>query len=127
MSEAGIWNLEKVIQENPLESEPIKWTYLVEGAHLTINVVQSPSGNSPHIHHEHDEAVYCLKGEGQFRLGDKTYPAKAGDLVFIPAGTPHTPISDSYLAALSIYSPHFDPDKPDREFLKPLRVPTSRE
>jgi quercetin dioxygenase-like cupin family protein len=119
MSGPGIWNLEKVIEENPLGEEPIKWTYLVEGAHATINVAQLPSANIPHIHHEHDETVYLLKGEGQFRLGDRTYPAKAGDLVFIPAGTVHTPISDSYLAGLSIYSPRFDPGNPDREFVKP--------
>ena len=119
MSEAGIWNLEKLIQENPLENDPIKRTHLADGAHTTISIVQFPSIHSPHIHHEHDETIFCLKGEGQFRLGDKTYPSKAGDLVFIPAGTPHTPMSDSYLALLSILSPCFNHDKPDREPVKP--------
>lgn len=78
MAEEGIWNPEQVIRDNPLGDEPIKWIYLVEGAHTTINVVQAPSINVPHIHHEHDESVYALKGEGKFQLGDKIYPAKAG-------------------------------------------------
>ena len=119
MPEAGIWSLEQVIQDNPLGDEPTKWTYLVEGAHSTINVLQVSSFNTPHIHHEHDETVYCLKGEAKIRLGDKTYPFKVGDMVFIPAGAVHTYISDSYLAVLSVYSPYFDPKNPDREFVKP--------
>ncbi len=119
MQEATIWNLEQVIRDNPLGDEPIKWTYLVEGAHTTVNVVQFPSGNVPHIHHEHDETVYVLKGEGEFQLRDKIHPFKPGDVVFIPAGMLLTPISDGYLAALSIYSPHFDPQNPDREFVNP--------
>ncbi len=117
MPEPGIWNLEKVIEENPLAGEPMKWTYLVEGKHTAVNVVQFPSANIPHIHREHDETVYCLKGEGRFLLGDKTFHAGPGDLIFIPAGTVHTPISDGYFAGLSIYSPHFDPANPDREFV----------
>lgn len=119
MPEGGIWNLGQVIQDNPLGGEPIKWAYLVEGAHTTINVVQVPSANIPHTHHEHDETVYVLKGEGEFRLGNKIYPFKPGDVVFIPADTVHTPITDGYIAALSIYSPHFDPQNPDREFVNP--------
>ena len=119
MQGAGIWNLEQAFQDNPLGDEPIKWTYLVEGAHMTINVVQAPSANFPHIHNEHDETVYVLNGEGEFRLGDKIYPFKPGDVVFIPTDTLHTPICDGYFAALSIYSPHFDPRNPDREFVNP--------
>jgi quercetin dioxygenase-like cupin family protein len=118
MSQSGIWNLDEVLRDNPLEDEPMKWNYLVEGQHCTINVVQAPSGNMPHVHKEHDETVYCIKGTGMFRLGDKTLPFKSGDVVFIPAGTIHTPITDSYLAALSIYSPEFDPKNPDREFVQ---------
>ncbi len=119
MQEAGIWNLEQVIRDNPLGDEPIKWTYLAEGAHSTVNVVQAPSANIPHIHHQHDETVYILKGEGQFKLGDKIHPIKPGDVVFVPAGTVHTPVCDGYNAALSIYSPRFDPQNPDREFVNP--------
>ena len=116
MTQAKIWNLDDVLRDNPLDNEPVKWGYLVEGQHCTINVVQAPSGNMPHVHKEHDETVYIIKGTGRFQLGDETHPVKPGDLIFIPAGTIHTPISDSYGAGLSIYSPHFDSKNPDREF-----------
>ena len=39
MPEAGIWDLETVIQENPLATETTNWTYLVEGDHSTVNLV----------------------------------------------------------------------------------------
>ena len=116
MTQPKIWNLDEVLRENPLEDEPVKWVYLVEGQYCTVNVVQAPSMNMPHVHKEHDETVYAIKGTGTFQLGDKTLPVKPGDVIFIPAGTIHTPITDSYVAALSIYSPHFDPNNPDREF-----------
>ena len=118
MAQPGIWNLDEVLQDNPLEDEPMKWVYLVEGDHSTINVVQGPSGNMPHVHKEHDETVYIIKGNGTFRLGDKIVPIKPGSVLFIPAGTIHTPMTDGYQAALSIYSPEFDPENPDREFVQ---------
>lgn len=125
MREAGVWDAEQVIQDNPMGGEPIKWVYLAEGAHSTVNIVQGgstdyegPPISIPHIHQEHDEILYILKGEGEFRLGDRTLPFKAGHVVFIPAGMVHTPIVVGYLAALSIYAPYFDPQNPDRIFVE---------
>ena len=39
----------------------------------------------------------------------KALLAEAGQVVFIPAGMVHTPITSGYMAALSIYAPEFDP------------------
>jgi len=43
-----------------------------------------------HIHYDTDEFWYVLQGEFLIRVGDKTYAAKAGDLVFGPRMVPHT-------------------------------------
>lgn len=43
-----------------------------------------------HIHYETDEWWYILQGEFLIKVGDKTYNAKAGDLVFGPRMVPHT-------------------------------------
>ncbi len=118
MAQSGIWNLDEVLRENPLGNERVKWKYLVEGGHCTVNVVQASSGNMPHVHKEYDERVVILRGTGTFRLGDKIVPFRPGNVLFIPAGTIHTPIADGYQAALSIYSPGFHPEKPDREFIQ---------
>jgi mannose-6-phosphate isomerase-like protein (cupin superfamily) len=43
-----------------------------------------------HIHYETDEWWYILEGEFLVRVGDITYTAKPGDLVFGPRKVPHT-------------------------------------
>jgi mannose-6-phosphate isomerase-like protein (cupin superfamily) len=43
-----------------------------------------------HTHYDTDEFWYVLQGEFLIRVGDKTYNAKAGDLVFGPRMVPHT-------------------------------------
>jgi mannose-6-phosphate isomerase-like protein (cupin superfamily) len=43
-----------------------------------------------HIHYDTDEFWYVLQGEFLIKVGDKTYNAKAGDLVFGPRMVPHT-------------------------------------
>jgi mannose-6-phosphate isomerase-like protein (cupin superfamily) len=43
-----------------------------------------------HTHYDTDEWWYVLQGEFLIRVGDKTYNAKAGDLVFGPRMVPHT-------------------------------------
>lgn len=43
-----------------------------------------------HIHYDTDEWWYVLQGEFLIKVGDKTYTAKAGDLVFGPRMVPHT-------------------------------------
>jgi mannose-6-phosphate isomerase-like protein (cupin superfamily) len=46
-------------------------------------------GPSYHYHFEQDEWWYILEGEFLFKVGDKTFTAKAGDSVFGPRMVPH--------------------------------------
>jgi len=113
------WDSERVLRENPLDAdEPVKWVYLVAGGKSTVNIIQAPSFNRPHIHREHDEIIYVLKGEGQARIGERLEAVKPGSVVYIPAGAVHTLVYKEYMAALSIYAPFFDPDNPDRVFVE---------
>ena len=43
-----------------------------------------------HTHYDTDEFWYVLQGEFLIKVGDKTYNAKPGDLVFGPRMVPHT-------------------------------------
>lgn len=43
-----------------------------------------------HTHYDTDEFWYILQGEFLIKVGDKTYNAKPGDLVFGPRMVPHT-------------------------------------
>jgi uncharacterized cupin superfamily protein len=67
-----------------------------------------------HAHHANEELFYVVSGEGSYRLGDETYPVRAGDVIAAPAGdvsTAHQIVNTSagelsYLA----FSTRLDPD-----------------
>jgi uncharacterized cupin superfamily protein len=53
----------------------------------TLHVV--PAGKTAwpyHRHHGNDELFFVLSGSGEYRVGDKRLPLRAGDLIGAPAG-----------------------------------------
>lgn len=49
-----------------------------------------PGGSIPrHYHPDIEHEQYVLKGRYKIGIGDKVHEVKAGDSVYIPAGTPH--------------------------------------
>ena len=42
-----------------------------------------------HLHTYEDESFYLLAGRMRFEIGDETFIAQPGDLVFMPRGIPH--------------------------------------
>jgi quercetin dioxygenase-like cupin family protein len=56
---------------------------------LTVGTEDLPPGDSigVHKHLREDEVVYVARGHVTVTLGESTYPATAGGLVFIPRGT----------------------------------------
>lgn len=48
------------------------------------------SGPALHVHSREDEAAYVIEGVMTFRVGDETFEAGAGTLVWLPRGVPHT-------------------------------------
>lgn len=53
------------------------------------SIREKEGGPSFHLHYEQDEFWYILKGEFLFKIGEKTFTAKAGDTVFGPRNVPH--------------------------------------
>ncbi len=43
----------------------------------------------PHVHNEHDECFYIIKGTFTFTVGMEKVEAPADSIVFVPRGTPH--------------------------------------
>jgi uncharacterized cupin superfamily protein len=39
-----------------------------------------------HAHHVNEEMFFVVSGEGTYRLGEETYPIRAGDIMSAPAG-----------------------------------------
>jgi uncharacterized cupin superfamily protein len=49
-----------------------------------------------HRHHVNHELCYILSGRGECRIGDRSFPVRAGDLIASPAGgEPHQLIAGS--------------------------------
>ena len=63
-----------------------------------------------HLHAFHSEHVIVLEGTGTMRLGDKTFPVKKGDVIFIPKNTAHSVKNTGAipLKVVSIQAPLFD-------------------
>lgn len=63
-----------------------------------------------HKHLHHSEQVMILAGEAEMKLGEKFFPVKKGDEVFIPKNTVHAVRNTGNvpLKVLSVQSPYFD-------------------
>jgi quercetin dioxygenase-like cupin family protein len=73
----------------------ILWTPLIPGesTHGTYSLMEqlmpAKAGPPPHVHDQGDEVFYILDGEMALQLGDQVVIGTSGQLVRIPAGTPH--------------------------------------
>lgn len=63
-----------------------------------------------HKHETHSETVYVISGEADMMVGTQAIHIKAGDILFIPKGTPHSAkvTSSEPLKILSVQAPVFD-------------------
>ena len=60
---------------------------------LGYNLTAVPPGKRAFPYHSHrvnEEMFFVLEGTGELRLGEATYPLRAGDIVACPAGGPET-------------------------------------
>ena len=60
------------------------------GAFLLLDATERRGLELPmHVHENEDETVILLEGEASFHVGDQTFLAHPGDVVFMPRGVPH--------------------------------------
>jgi len=60
---------------------------------LGYNLTVIPAGKCAfprHNHHVNEEMFFILEGTGEVRIGDQTYPLRAGDVVACPPGGTET-------------------------------------
>jgi mannose-6-phosphate isomerase-like protein (cupin superfamily) len=81
------------------------------GIGVCIIFVDAPPGGGPGLHkHPYEEVFIVQEGEATFIAGDEERRAKAGEIVVIPAETPHAFTNDGHgpLRQIDIHvSPHF--------------------
>lgn len=90
----------------------ILWLVLVDGeatnGAYSLIEQQMRGGSGPPVPHIHsiDEWFYVLEGELTMTTGDRTFPARAGDSVWIPRGTVHHfKVTSAVCRALNAYTP----------------------
>lgn len=89
---------------------------LSDGAQLVdvhVNILNADSGRGPrHLHEESENVYVVLEGKVDVGVGDRTYTAGPGDVVFIPRGCPHYAGATGGAAAkvLELYAPPINRD-----------------
>ncbi len=62
-----------------------------EGPHFAMRrFTMKPGGGMPRHTNAVEHEQYVLQGRARITIGDETYEVQAGDVVFIPAGAPHS-------------------------------------
>lgn len=56
---------------------------------LGLNCLEPGQVQSPHDHAGQDKFYYVVEGDGRFQLGEASFSATAGDVVWAPAGMVH--------------------------------------
>jgi uncharacterized RmlC-like cupin family protein len=92
-----------------------------EGICLMLLTIQPGDRARAHLHESHETAIYVLSGESVMWYGERLenrVEAKAGDMVYIPAGVPHLPanVSDSPCVAVIART---DPNEQESVVLRP--------
>src|SRR5919108_2789001 len=67
---------------------------------LCLHRLEMPPGASalPHLHEQHETAIYVLSGRARMRYGDglkEEVEVEPGDFLYIPPGMPHLPANAS--------------------------------
>jgi quercetin dioxygenase-like cupin family protein len=64
------------------------------GAQVSFFLSHNKPGTGPQLHrHPYEETFIVQEGDVLFTAGDRAIEARAGDIVVVPAGTPHKFVS----------------------------------
>src|SRR5499426_972339 len=72
---------------------------------VQVRVDFDPGYVAPMHTHPGEEIIYVIEGTLEYEIGGKVVTVKAGDVLFVPAGTPHTArnIGTTHAAELATY------------------------
>ncbi len=102
--------LAKVAEIEKENFDNIKTITLSKNELSTHHLVVVKKEEPLHAHPKSDLWAMCLKGEGEFVLGNKRFKVHPGSSIFVPRGVPHQAISNGKepIAALVIFTPPYD-------------------
>jgi uncharacterized RmlC-like cupin family protein len=85
---------------------------------LSMHIIIVPAGAAaePHVHRDHETAIFVLKGKVETRYGPglkKSIVHEPGDFVFIPANVPHQAVNLSAVEPAYAVVARNDPNEQD--------------
>jgi uncharacterized RmlC-like cupin family protein len=91
---------------------------------LCMHLLTIPPGGRArtHLHEHHETAIYVLSGVGGMWYGEELrdhLAVRAGDFVYIPAGTPHLPYNASATEPCRAVVARTDPNEQESVVLRP--------
>ena len=92
-----------------------------EGICLMLLTIQPGDRAKAHLHESHETAIYVLSGESVMWYGERLenrVAARAGDMVYIPAGMPHLPANVSDAPCVAVIA-RTDPNEQESVVLRP--------
>lgn len=97
----------------PLSFRPL--TRRCGRAMTVLHIEMKPHSKAPPIHHSHtDEFFFVLSGSARGRIGRIERSFRAGDSVYLPAGTHHEFTAGAKgIRLLDVFVPGFDMRRPD--------------
>lgn len=64
------------------------------GASVSFFITRNKPGTGPGLHrHPYEETFIVEDGKARFTVGEETIEASAGEIIVVPAGTPHKFVS----------------------------------
>ena len=82
--------LDEVLKGNPLPADKTaQVTWKSRAGNSELQVIEM-NKIKLHPHSQEDHVLYVARGQGTARLGDETRQVKAGDILNLPKGIPHS-------------------------------------
>lgn len=90
---------------------------------ICMHLLTVPPGGraKAHKHEAHETAIYVISGSAKMYWGENlehVMETNAGDLIYIPAGTPHLPFNDGIEPAVAVIA-RTDPNEQESVVLLP--------
>ncbi|MBP7000224.1 cupin domain-containing protein [Amaricoccus sp.] len=90
---------------------------------VCMHLLTIPPGGraNAHLHESHETAIYMIEGVTEMRYGprlERRMTARAGDMVYIPAGMPHLPWNPGPGPAVAVIA-RTDPNEQESVVLLP--------
>ncbi|HEV8662007.1 MAG TPA: cupin domain-containing protein [Candidatus Methylomirabilis sp.] len=83
-------SLDEILRGNPLPADKTaQVTWKARAGNSELQVIEM-SKIKLHHHAQEDHVLYIARGQGTARLGDETRQVKAGDILNLPKGIPHS-------------------------------------